>query len=52
MEGSDSENQKKRVDLNYILEVELRGLPDRFDVGDKLKSQRRTFKFLACVLIS
>lgn len=52
VEGTDSENQEKRVDLNYILEVELRGLPDRFDVGDKLKSQRRTFKFLACMLIS
>lgn len=32
MEGTGSENQEK-MDLNYILEVELRGLPDRFDVG-------------------
>lgn len=33
MEGTGSENQEKKMDLNYILEVELRGLPDRFDVG-------------------
>lgn len=36
---------KTEYRFDYILEVELRGLPDRFDMRDKLK-KRKTFKFL------
>lgn len=32
-QDAGSETQERKMNLNYSLEVEIRGLPDRFDVN-------------------
>lgn len=32
-QDAGSETQERKLNLNYSLEVQLRGLPDRFDIS-------------------